>query len=92
MTKSELIALARDGKAHVEVAYTITRYCITRKGGEEFGRFVDYPAVFMSISNEDGGVYEDAAYFTDGVDEEDLTNEECDTLAEVIHGTRAPLR
>lgn len=29
MTKDELIALAREGNAHIEIAYTITRYCVT---------------------------------------------------------------
>ena len=34
MTKDELIALAKEGKAHIEVAYTITRYCVTQDGVE----------------------------------------------------------
>lgn len=84
MTKDELIALAKEGKASIEVAYTITRYCITQEGVDAEGGRFDYPAVFMSISNEDNGVYEDAAYFTDGVDEIDLTDDEAETLAEAI--------
>ena len=39
MTKDELIALAREGKAHIEVAYTITRYCVTPNAS------LDYEAI-----------------------------------------------
>jgi len=74
MTKDELIALAREGKAHIEVAYTITRYCVTPTAD------MDYEAIFFSISNEDGDVYDDAAYFTDGDDEIDLTDDDAETL------------
>jgi hypothetical protein len=78
MTKDELIALAREGKAHIEVAYTITRYCVTPAAK------MDYEAIFLSISNEDDSVYDDAAYFTDGVDEVDLTEEDAETLQAAI--------
>jgi hypothetical protein len=84
MTKDELIALAKEGKAHIEVAYTITRYCITQEGVDGEGDRFDYPAVFMSISNEDNSLYDDAAYFTDGSDEIDLTDEDADVLWSAI--------
>lgn len=74
MTKDELIALAREGKAHIKVAYTITRYCVTPNAS------LDYEAIFMSINNEDGSVYDDAAYFTDGVDEIELRDDEAESV------------
>ncbi|MGZ5440349.1 MAG: hypothetical protein ACXW4P_03790 [Thermoanaerobaculia bacterium] len=89
MTKDELIALAREGKARIEVAYTITRYCITQDGVDDNGARSLDPAIFMSISNEDGGVHEDAAYFTDATDETDLTDDEAEILCEAIKDAMA---
>jgi hypothetical protein len=81
MTKDELIALADQGKATIQVAYTITRYAITRNGIDDSGeRPNDYAAIFLSISGEDGGVYDDKAYFTDEDDEIDLTETEVERL------------
>lgn len=78
MTKDELIALGKEGKAHIEIAYTITRYCVTPNAS------LDYDAIFLSISNDDGSVYDDEAYFTDGVDEIELSDDEADALRTVI--------
>lgn len=81
MTKDELIALADQGKATIQVAYTITRYAITRNGIDDSGeRPNDYAAIFLSISGEDGDVYDDKAYFTDEDDEIDLTETEVERL------------
>ena len=86
MTKDELIALADEGRATIQVANTITRYAITRDGIDDCGeRANDYAAIFLSISGEDGGLYDDKAYFTDGRDEIDLTEEEAERLAFAIH-------
>jgi hypothetical protein len=84
MTKDELIALAREGKAHIKVAYTITRYCVTPSAS------LDYEAIFLSISNEDCSVYDDEAYFTDGVDEIELRDDEADNVFLAI--LRGPIR
>jgi hypothetical protein len=88
MTKDELIALACEGKARIDVAYTITRYCIAQDGVDDNARCLD-SAIFMSISNEDGGVHEDAAYFTDATDEIDLTDDEAEMLCEAIKNAMA---
>jgi hypothetical protein len=84
MTKDELIALSREGKASIEVAYTITRYCVTQRGIDAEGDRLEYPVIFMSISNEDGHLYQDAAYYTDGVDETDLTDAQAEVLCDAI--------
>jgi hypothetical protein len=84
MTKDELIALAGEGKAHIEVAYTIARYCVTPNAS------LDYEAIFLSISNEDGSVYDDEAYFTDGVDEIGLTDDEAESVRLAIQ--RGPVQ
>lgn len=74
MTKNELIALVREGKAHIELAHTIARYCVTPNAS------LAYEAIFLSISNEDGSVYDDEAYFTDGVDEIELSDDEAESV------------
>jgi hypothetical protein len=84
MTKEELIALVREGKGNISEAYTITRYCISRERWQHEGRDTDYPAIFMSISNEDGSVYGDDAYFTDRDTEVSLTDDEAEVLREAI--------
>ena len=60
MTKRELLALAASGNAIIEVAYTITRYCVTPPDDPD-GL---HAAIFISISNEDGSVYNDDGLFT----------------------------
>ena len=90
MTKDELIALANEGKASIEVAYTITRYCITPRGIDVEGDRLEYPAIFVSINNEDGQVFEDAEYYTDGVDESDLTDNEVAVLRKAIRTAVRP--
>jgi hypothetical protein len=83
MTKQELIELARDGKAYIHLAYTISRYCITKDGhGGD-----DTAAVYISISDQDGGVHDDAAYYTDGDADEDLTDTEAETLRAAIEAS-----
>jgi hypothetical protein len=84
MTKEQLIALAREGKAHIGIAYTITRYCISKKPWGRKAQSSDYPAIFMSISNEDGSVYNDAAYFTDLNEDVDLSADEAEALRVAI--------
>ncbi len=84
MTKDELIALTREGKASIEVAYTITRYCITPRGIDVEGDRLEYPVIFVSINNEDGQVFEDAECYTGSVDQDDLTDDEAQILREAI--------
>lgn len=84
MTKEELIAVVREGKGNISEAYTISRYCISRERWQHEGRDTDYPAIFLSISNEDGSVYGDDAYFTDRETEVSLTDEEAEVLREAI--------
>lgn len=78
MTKDELISLARAGDAHIEVAFTITRYCVPANAS------LDSEGIFLSVSNEDGSVYDDEAYFTDGVEELELSDEEAENLRHAI--------
>jgi len=80
MTKDELIALAKEGKASIELAYTVTRYCVTPRGIDVEGERLEYPVIFASLNNEDGQVFEDTEYYTDGVDESDLTDDEVEVL------------
>jgi hypothetical protein len=90
MTKEELIALARKGKAQITMLDHITRYCITETDLDAEGHRVDYPAIFLSISR-DGTVYDDDAYFTDGVivnEDQVLTDEDLELLAETITDRR----
>jgi hypothetical protein len=84
MTKDELIALVKEGKAHIELAFTINRYAITEAAVDAQGEPIEYPAIFMSVSNTDGSVYDDEAYFTDDIDDDMLTEEEAETLRQAI--------
>jgi hypothetical protein len=83
MTKKELIALAKAGDAHIEASYIVTRYHITRKGVDDRGDPLDYPAIFLSLRDDDS-VYCAEAYFTGGVDEVLLTDAEVETIRGVI--------
>jgi hypothetical protein len=89
MTKDELIALAKVGKVHIEAAYTITRYGITPDGVVAEGDRLYYPAIFLSICDEDGAVYDDDPYFGDGMDEDSLTDDEAETIREAIEASNA---
>jgi hypothetical protein len=91
MTKHELLALAAAGHANIKVAYTITRYYVSPKClGAADSR--SEAAIFFSISNEDGSVYDDDAYFIDNADDEvPLTREEANALAEIVTASKAPL-
>jgi len=84
MTKDELIALAKEGEASIEVAYTITRYCVTPRDVDVDGDRLEYPVIFVSINNKDGQVYEDAECYTGRVDEDDLTGDEAQILRDAI--------
>ncbi|MEO8382585.1 MAG: hypothetical protein ABI779_23190 [Acidobacteriota bacterium] len=80
----ELIALAEAGQAHIEASYTVTRYHIVRKGVDDRGEPLDYPAIFLLISDEDGSVYDDFSYFTDGDIDVKLRDEDAERLRVVI--------
>jgi hypothetical protein len=84
MTKQELIALAEAGHAQILPAYTITRYQVIRRGADHRGQTLDYPVIFMSITEEDGSVYDDYAYFTDGDDEVELDDADAERLRVLI--------
>jgi hypothetical protein len=84
MTKQELLALAAAGHARIDVAYTITRYCVAPKCLGADGDLSE-GAIFITISDEDGGPYGDDAYFVDErQDEVPLTQEEVDVLADIV--------
>jgi hypothetical protein len=89
MTKDELIALARESKAHIESEYTITRYRITQEGVDAKGVPFDYPAIFLSICDQDGNVHDDDPYFSDDTDYDGLTDEEAETIREAIEASNA---
>lgn len=80
----ELIALAEAGKAHIEASYTITQYHIVRKGVDDRGEPLDYPAIFLLISDEDGSVFDDFSYFTDGDIDVKVRDEDAERLRAVI--------
>lgn len=84
----ELIALAEAGKAHIEASYTVTQYRIVRKGVDDRGEPLDYPAIFLLISDEDGSVFDDFSYFTDGDIDVKLRDEDTERLRIVIEQER----
>jgi hypothetical protein len=82
----DLIALAEAGQAHVEASfsYVVTKYRIVRKGVDAHGDPLDYPAIFLLISDEDGSVYDDFSYFTEGDIDVELLDEDAERLRVVI--------
>jgi hypothetical protein len=69
MTKDELIALARGGKAHIEETstYLVTRYQIVADVDAD-----GLPAIYAELSE----VGVEHAYYTDGSNEHELTPDE----------------
>ena len=55
-----------------------------RKGLDDHGEPLDYPAIFLLISDEDGSVYDDFSYFTDGDIDVKLRDEDAERLRVVI--------
>ena len=90
MTKEELITLASQGKARVEVAENITRYSITPEGVNEQGEQIEYPVIVLCIDNLDRREFIDTAYFHDGLDESELTDDEEAMLRSAIAATLPP--
>jgi hypothetical protein len=84
MTKSEFVTFALAGKARIEPVQTITRYLITTyprsspETSEEFG------AIFLSIKDDDGSVYGEAAYFYDGDFKGAIDRSEAEALCKLI--------
>lgn len=80
MSKEELLALAREGKAQIEetMSYVVTRYWI---GEPAKSKDLDGPAIRVELS--EFGV-ESAFYHAEGEGLIDLTDAEADTMAEAI--------
>lgn len=79
LTKHELLDLVASGNAIIEVADTITRYCIKPPADREDSNH----AIFISI-DDDGSVYKDLVYFVGYRDDADFTDEQAETLREAI--------
>jgi hypothetical protein len=79
MSKQEVLALARDGKAHIEEteSYVVTRYWIGPAPSED----LDGPAIRVDISEY--GV-EDAFFYAPGKPMVNLTPTEAEMVVEAI--------
>jgi len=84
MTKQELIASAIVGDAHIDATPCVTRYQITPRGSDDGGDPIDYPLIVVGIRNSDSAICEDETYFTDGVNDQCLTDAEGEILQQVI--------
>ena len=77
MTKQELIALAAEGNADIDVQNTMTCYRIgAAPGGED--------EIFITLDNGNRELHEDGAYFTDGQRKILLTKNEALTLVDAV--------
>ena len=83
MTKDELLALAREGKAHIRLADKIGRFVIS---DQDPSTGASSMLIYVNMSDEDGFVYEHAAFESDDVSLQafELTEVECQLVADAI--------
>jgi hypothetical protein len=83
MTKDEVLALAREGKAYIRLADKIGRFVISDRDPSTGESSM---LVYVNMSDEDGFVYEHAAFESEHVSLQafELTEDECQLVADAI--------